>query len=72
MRMKISRIHKILCIFPKLIISTFLWNVGKEGEQKTGAAGMLLLTLPSLTPCPLQLLTEEYDSTFFPGDSPQV
>ena len=25
--------------FPKLIISTFLWNVGKEGEQKTGAAG---------------------------------
>ena len=25
--------------FPKLITATFLWNVGKEGEEKTGAAG---------------------------------
>ena len=25
--------------FLKLTISTFLWNVGKKGEKKTGAAG---------------------------------
>ena len=25
--------------FPKLSTSTFLWNVGKEGDKKTGAAG---------------------------------